>query len=265
VYRLIISFVIVLHSAVFAAAQAPAIVPGTENVAPGASVAVTITGTPGQFFAIIGSSTNAGINFGGVALSVGADVALLAQGVLDGAGSAVVSITPPFRGTTLDRYYIQGATSPSNTFLPVAVTSGRVLRNLDLVSGLSGPVGPAGPVGPVGPAGPVGQTGATGATGIQGPAGTPGTLLTLSAVVNADGTVVWKSADLTISRTGVGQYSVAVTPGLFTSNAIPMVMPKLGGVFSLTSDWLTTTTFTLESGGSPSDRAFHFIMVQVKP
>jgi hypothetical protein len=265
VYRILFSAAFVLQTVAFAAAQTPVVTPATDNVAPGASVSVTLTGTPGQNFALIGSSTNAGFSYAGVQLAVGNDVTILAQGVLDGTGQAVVSIRPPFQGTTLDRYYIQGVTSSSAVFQPLAASVGRVLRNQDLMSGLVGPAGPTGPVGPTGPIGPAGPQGSTGPAGIQGPAGIPGTSLTLAAVVNGDGSVVWKSADMTVARTSPGQYTVSVPPGTFTSSAIPMVMPKVGGLLSLTSDWLTTTSFTLAVAGTPTDTAFHIVMVQVKP
>lgn len=84
--------------------------------------------------------------------------------------------------------------------------------------------------------------------------------MTLAAVVNADGTTQWKSADVTITRTGVGQYSFAVTPGLFTANAIPMFMPVDALIVSVTSDWLTSGSVTFSA-----DTAFHFVMVQSRP
>ena len=83
--------------------------------------------------------------------------------------------------------------------------------------------------------------------------------------MDADGSVVWKSTDITVVRTGAGQYTVTVPSGTFTSSAIPMVMPKSGGIQTLTSDWLTTASFTLEVGSTPTDTPFHFVMVQVKP
>jgi len=249
-----------------AAAQVPSITPAAENVAPGGSVSVTISGTPLHFFALVGSSTNAGLSYGGVGLSVGADALVLAQGVLDGNGVAVVSIRPPFLGTTLDRYYLQGATSVSAGFSTFAVSAGRVLRNLDVVvGGAAGPTGPAGPAGPAGPTGLAGPTGATGAAGPQGAAGVPGTDLSLGAVVNADGTVVWKSADLTVTKTGTGAYSVSVANGVYSASAIPMVMPVGGGVMILTSNWATTASFVLEVQGTPTDMPFHFVMLQLKP
>ena len=70
-----------------------------DVVAPGRAVTATITGPPGQFYALIGSSVESGMSYGGVALSVGADFVILVQGTLDGTGSVSVSVTPPFRGT----------------------------------------------------------------------------------------------------------------------------------------------------------------------
>src|SRR5688572_30038245 len=80
-------------------------VPG-DVVNAGASVPVTVTGPPGMPFAIGGSTTGAGLTYGGVPLALGADAVVVASGVLDGTGQAVVAVTPPFRGTTLDRYYL---------------------------------------------------------------------------------------------------------------------------------------------------------------
>jgi hypothetical protein len=88
----------------------------TFVVAPRGSVNVTVSGTPGQNYAVIASTTNSGFSFGGVALAVGADVVILAVGVLNGAGQAVVPVTPPF--PERDRYYVQGVVSASPDFLP---------------------------------------------------------------------------------------------------------------------------------------------------
>ena len=88
-----------------------------DVVMPGSPVTATVTGPPGQLYAIIGSSVGWGLSYGGVALGVGADFVILAQGVLDGTGSVSVPLTPPFLGSVLDRYYIQAATSTSPAFL----------------------------------------------------------------------------------------------------------------------------------------------------
>ncbi len=261
-YRIALAVALVLNSFALAAAQTPTAVPATNNVAPGASVSVTLTGQPGHLYILAGSSTNAGFSYGGTNFALGADVTVLAQGQFNGSGTAVVAVAPPFLGTILDRYYVQLVTSTNAAYVPHAVSSSVVLRNADLISGLTGPAGPAGPTGPVGPAGPAGTAGPTGPTGPQGASGTS---LTLAAVVNADGTVVWKSADITVVKGGAGIYTITVPPGTFTANAIPMVMPKSGGVQTLTSDWLTTATITLETSGTPTDHEFHFVMVQVKP
>jgi hypothetical protein len=121
-----------------------------------------------------------------VALNVGADVLVHATGNLSGTGAATVTLTPPFRGTTLDRYYVGAVTSTSPNFIPPQPSPVGVIRNGDLVSGLTGPPGPTGAVGPPGPPGsqgpqgatgsqgPVGPQGSTGPTGSQGPTGTTG-------------------------------------------------------------------------------------------
>jgi hypothetical protein len=151
-----------------------------DTAAPGAPVTVTVTGTPGQRWAIVGSSVNAGLSYGGVSLAVGADFVILATGTLPPSGGVVTTFIPPFVGTVLDRYYLQAATGPDATFLPLSVSAGRVVRNRDLLSGLIGPTGPTGPTGLQGPAGATGQQGAagppgpTGAQGVAGPTGSQG-------------------------------------------------------------------------------------------
>jgi len=104
-------------------------------VSPGDAVNVTVAGIPGQNYAVVGSAVNSGLVYAGTALSVGADAQIFRIGVFDGSGQAVVSVTPPFRGTTLDRYYLQAATSASASFSPIAVSNGAVLRNADVAPG----------------------------------------------------------------------------------------------------------------------------------
>ena len=95
-------------------------------VTPGAGTVVTVTGTPGHYFAVVGSTTNAGFSYAGVQFAVGNDMRLLVLGQLDGNGRAEVYIVPPFVGTSLDRYYIQAATSDNPTnFMPLEVAPGQ--------------------------------------------------------------------------------------------------------------------------------------------
>lgn len=166
------------------AAQAqPTLTPSTTAVTPGAAVTLTVTGIPGQQFAVLGSSVGAGLAYGGVNLAVGSDMVILALGSIGGTGSVAVTFTPPFAGSTLDRYYVQAATSPSAAFIPIAVSPSVVLRNNDVVGGAIGTPGPAGPAGPagapgatgsLGPEGPAGPAGPTGLTGARGPVGATG-------------------------------------------------------------------------------------------
>jgi hypothetical protein len=104
----------------------------------------------------------------------------------------VVSVTPPFRGSVLDRYYLMGAAATNTAFLPVSASPAVVVKNGDLLGGVIGPAGTPGPAGPAGPAGapgpqgvagepgpqgamgPVGPAGAAGAVGPEGPAGVAG-------------------------------------------------------------------------------------------
>ena len=162
-----------LASVLFAASAAaqPQISMSSSVVAPDESVAVTITGQPGAYYALLGSSVNSGVSFAGVRLKLGRDVVNLATGTLGGDGQATVSIVPPFLGTVLDRYYIQAVTSFSPQFDPLEASAVAVIRNDDLVTGLEGPPGPEGPAGPAGPTGPQGPAGPTGPQGFTGPRG----------------------------------------------------------------------------------------------
>ncbi|MCC7179917.1 MAG: collagen-like protein [Acidobacteria bacterium] len=172
--RILAAITLPLLLASSALAQTPQISVSPSVVSPGGSTTATLTGPPGFSFAVIGSSTNAGFSFGGVALRVGVDVVILATGTLDGTGSATVGIAPPFVGTTLDRYYLQAVTSPSPSFLPPTGSLNAVIRNFDLVGDLQGPTGPAGPPGPPGDSGPAGPQGPTGTQGPAGPSGPTG-------------------------------------------------------------------------------------------
>lgn len=159
-------------------AQSPTLVLSSTIAPSGTAVTGTVTGTPGHSFALVGSTTNAGFSFAGQPFAVGLDVTIIMVGTLDGSGSAQVQIVTPFRGTTLDRYYVQAAVSPSPAFASLALSNGVVIRNGDLVNNLVGGPGPAGPVGlagPTGPAGSVGATGPSGPPGAVGPAGPVGT------------------------------------------------------------------------------------------
>jgi Collagen triple helix repeat (20 copies) len=207
------------------AAAQPTLTAAQNNVASGATVNVTVTGTPGHSYGVVGSSVDAGLTVAGTTFAVGADFVILDIGVLDGAGQAVVAVRPPFRGTVLDRYYIQGVTSPTPAFSTFAATNGLVLRNADLVSGLIGPAGPAGPQGATGATGAAGATGATGATGPAGPAGAPTTLP--AAEFNFDGpfavtpvsTCVFTTVAVTVTAPSAGKVAVNAVFNVLSDNA----------------------------------------------
>ena len=165
---------LVLSAAPAAQGQTIQISVPADVVNAGASVPVTVTGPPGMPFAIGGSTTGAGLVYGGVPLALGTDAVVVASGVLNGTGQSVVAVTPPFRGTTLDRYYLIAVWSTNTSFLPPTSSSSLVLRNGDLLGGVLGTPGPAGPAGPEGPTGPAGPAGFDGAAGAQGPAGPQG-------------------------------------------------------------------------------------------
>lgn len=126
---------LVLICATPALAQ-PTLTLHAEVSPPNIGVGATITGTPGRHYALIGSIVGSGFTYAGVPLAVGPDVVILAMGILDGTGQAQVAFTPPFAGSTLDRYYVQAATSTNASFIPPEVSPGRIVRNSDLVGGM---------------------------------------------------------------------------------------------------------------------------------
>ena len=108
--RFALAMAAVLFTASAAIAQ-PTITGATPLMPnPGVPVSITVTGTPGQSFAVIGSTTWSGFLYAGVNLAVGTDVIIHGTGVLNGSGQGTVSFTPPFPAR--DRYYVQAVTSP---------------------------------------------------------------------------------------------------------------------------------------------------------
>jgi len=198
----------------------------TTVVTPGQAVTATVTGVPGQNFALLGSTTGAGLAHAGVSLAVGTDFAILALGTIPPSGNATVSVVPPFLLTTLDRYYLQAVTSPSAAFAPLAASAGGVIRNGDLVSGLTGPPGPTGPAGAVGPAGPAGPAGPPGPPGATGPAGPPGATGPAgptgatgpSGTTGQSASVAFGSSGLTITPATTTQ---TLIPGLTQTVTVP--------------------------------------------
>lgn len=134
--RRLLPALILLLSAV-TAAQAQTATPANYIVGAGGTVNVTLSGTAGAQYAVIGSLTNSGFAYAGVNLSVGTDVQILAVGVLDGAGQAVVPVSPPFPAQ--DRFYGQ-AVFTQNGFASIVPSSGFVLVN-NQVGSLFMPIG----------------------------------------------------------------------------------------------------------------------------
>jgi hypothetical protein len=132
--RPFVAFLLATLGVAATAGAQPTLTVSQTIVTPGSSVNATVVGPPNQFFAIIGSAVNSGFSHGGVALAVGPDVVILATGTLSGAGQAVVPVTPPFNGTTLDRYYVQAATATTTNFVPLQASAGVILRNADDVA-----------------------------------------------------------------------------------------------------------------------------------
>ena len=126
-------------SASVAYAQAPTLAVSQANVVPGAAVTVTITGAPGDntrssAARLMPARPTLDNRWRWAPITSSSP-----KGCSTARGRAVTQFTPGFRGSVIDRAYLQVATSPALDFVPVAVSAGQVLRNNDLVSGLGGP------------------------------------------------------------------------------------------------------------------------------
>ena len=97
----------------------PLVLVSPEVVTPGQSVHVTITGQPGQHWAIVGCVHDGVLVHDNQDLNIGCvDPNTFVQGQLDGTGQASRNILPPFRGTINDRFYLRGALSYSSLRCP---------------------------------------------------------------------------------------------------------------------------------------------------
>jgi len=110
------------------AAQAqPTLTSSPLLVNPGGSTTLTVTGTAGHSFAVIGSSTWSGFSYAGVDLAVGPDVTILGVGVLNGSGTGSITFSPPFPAR--DRHHVQAVTSADN-FGTITATNRSTLINV---------------------------------------------------------------------------------------------------------------------------------------
>lgn len=109
------------------AAAQPVLSVSTSEVRSGAAVTATVTGTPGLYWALVGSTRDNGLSHGGVALSVGADVEILGTGFFDPSGTAAVAVTPPL-GAGVAAYYLQAVSAGNPGFLPPTPSNGIALR-----------------------------------------------------------------------------------------------------------------------------------------
>jgi hypothetical protein len=135
-----IAAVLVLLGASAAVAQPQLAVTPTE-VPSGGSVTATITAPGGNYYVLLGSARDSGLTYGGVALGVGTDVALLSMGVVGPGGSVAVPVTPPL-SAGLDVYYLLAVISPAPDFLPPSQSSTVGLRPRGLFT--NAPVFPQG-------------------------------------------------------------------------------------------------------------------------
>jgi hypothetical protein len=189
-----------------------------SNVVPsGGSTNVTASGNPNQQYAVIASTTNSGFSYAGVPLAVGPDVQVLAIGALDGAGQAVVPVTPPFPAR--DRYYVQAVFS-NDGFASITPSNFVVLVNYQAAS-LFMPIG---------------------------------------GLVSSSGSLLSGTTGVTVTRTGVGTYTINHTGFFPLSGAVPTITPIIG---STTITGLATNPNTTMVAFS-ADVTFYFVIQPIR-
>jgi hypothetical protein len=119
-----------LLTAATGVAQPTVLSVNNQWVAPGETIRVTVTAAPHAVFAIVASTVGTGAAFAGVALEVGEGYVVIASGVLDAAGRATISYTPPFTAAGPERIYLQAGNSWSAPSAQISLSSGVVLSNL---------------------------------------------------------------------------------------------------------------------------------------
>jgi hypothetical protein len=175
----------------------------------GATVNVTVTGAPGQHYAVIGSTMGSGFSYEGVPLQVGGDVIILANGVLNATGQAVVAVTPfpvpPFPAR--DRYYVQGVLGTSPNFVPPSPLNGVTLVNADAAR----------------------------------------VFMPIGGIVNANGTPAFVTSGVSVSRIGVGVYQINHAGFFAIPTAIPTITPTEGAIVTAISTNANVTTISLSA------------------
>jgi hypothetical protein len=84
-------------------------------------------------------------------------------------------------------------------------------------------------------------------------------------IANPDGTPQFASSGVTVTRTALGHYTIAIAPGIFAQIAIPMFMPFNAVVQGQTTDGRTVVNVAfVNSSGAFVDTFFHFTMVLVR-
>jgi hypothetical protein len=252
----------------------PQVALSSTVITPGESVSITVTGAPGAFYALLGSTIDDGTGLAGNGLKLRREASTLATGVLDGLGQATLNVKPPFLGAVLDRFYFQAATSFSPKFDTLELSSTAIVRNGDLVKGLEGPQGPQGATGPAGPTGATGPTGPAGSQGLTGPRGPsdawvrgntvvlpPGDfiLMTQVQIENATAVEVGMTCNLSFSGANGGIAFAPASESVRAGREGSLVILGKGDVVS------GTGTITANCGALPPGvtATFHITAIQV--
>lgn len=125
--RVLALAVIVSALAVSAASAQPQLSVSSTEVPGAGSVTVTVNATPGLYLAIVGSTRDSGLSYGGVNLQIGTDVQILFLGFVPATGAISLPFTPPL-ANGLDVYYVMAVTSASGDLVPPTPSATIALR-----------------------------------------------------------------------------------------------------------------------------------------
>jgi hypothetical protein len=124
--RLLPALCLCLLTPALAMAQ-PQLSVSPSEVPSGGAITVTVTGTPGLYWALVGSFRDNGLVYGGTALAVGTDVQILGTGFFDPSGTVNVPFVPPL-ANGIDEYFLQAVSSPAPNFIPLTASAGIAVR-----------------------------------------------------------------------------------------------------------------------------------------
>jgi len=155
-----------------------------------------------------------------------------------------------------------GVTGPAGATGPTGATGAMGATGATGAAGATGATGATGLTGPTGATGAIGATGPTGPAGPTGATGAAGAGISVGAVANQAGTLLFGTDGVTVTKTGTGSYHITIPAGIFSHPAVPVFTAVTNGV---TTAGLSTDFFTFVDVVFSNDAAFTLLMTQIVP